>query len=94
MDDLLFLTVVKEALSAAVLLAGVPLAVALLVGLVVALAQAVTQIQEMTLTFLPKAAAIFVVLLLFGPLLMGGLFGLTNRVHDLVLDYRHVAGRT
>jgi flagellar biosynthetic protein FliQ len=93
-DDLLFLTVVKEALAAAVRLAGAPLAAALLVGLAVALAQAVTQIQEMTLTFVPKAAVLFVVLVLFGPLLMSGLFGLTNRVHDLILDYRHVAGRS
>lgn len=94
MDDLLFLTVVKEALAAALQLAGAPLAVALLAGLAVALAQAVTQIQEMTLTFLPKVAAIFVVLLLFGPLLMGGLFSLTTRVHDLIIDYRHVSGRS
>lgn len=94
MDDLLFMTVVKEALAASLQLAGVPLAVALVAGLIVALGQAVTQIQEMTLTFLPKVAAIFVVLLLFGPGLMSGLFGLTTRVHDLILDYRHVAGRS
>lgn len=94
MDDLLFLTIVKEALAAALRLAGVPLAVALLAGLGIALAQAVTQIQEMTLTFLPKVAAIFVVFLFFGPVLMSGLFDLTARVHDLILDYRHVAGRT
>ncbi len=41
--------------------------VALLVGLVIALFQALTQIQEMTLTFVPKIIAIFVSLFLFLP---------------------------
>ena len=45
-----------------VLIASAPiLAVALLVGLVIAFFQALTQIQEMTLTFVPKLAAIVVV---------------------------------
>ena len=41
--------------------------VGLLVGLVIALFQALTQIQEMTLTFVPKIIAIFASLLLFMP---------------------------
>ena len=44
------------------------------VGVVVALFQALTQIQEMTLVFVPKIIAIFIALLVFLPL-MGGLMG-------------------
>jgi flagellar biosynthetic protein FliQ len=45
---------------------GLPLLVMLGVGLVVSIVQAVTQIQEATLAFLPKLAALALVLLLFG----------------------------
>lgn len=41
--------------------------IALVVGLMVALFQALTQIQEMTLTFVPKILAIFIALMILGP---------------------------
>ena len=43
------------------------MAVALLVGLLVSVLQAATQINEMTLTFIPKLLAMFVVLVVAGP---------------------------
>lgn len=68
-----------------VLLASAPvLAVALIVGLVIAFFQALTQIQEMTLTFVPKIAAIFVVLLLATPLIYATVKGLSDKVFDLI----------
>ena len=68
-----------------VLLASAPiLAVALVVGLVIAFFQALTQIQEMTLTFVPKIAAIFVVLLLATPLIYATVKGLSDKVFDLI----------
>ena len=77
-----------EILSAAirtVLLASAPvLAVALVVGLFIAFFQALTQIQEMTLTFVPKIVAIFVVLLVAMPFMYGALSGLSDRVFDLI----------
>jgi flagellar biosynthetic protein FliQ len=48
--------------------------VGLAVGLVIGLLQALTQIQEQTLVFVPKILAIFAALLLFLPL-MGGMLG-------------------
>jgi flagellar biosynthetic protein FliQ len=69
----------------AVLIASSPiLAVALAVGLVIAFFQALTQIQEMTLTFVPKIAAIFVVLLLATPLIYTTVKGLSDKVFDLI----------
>jgi flagellar biosynthetic protein FliQ len=50
----------------AVKLAGPPLLAALAAGLLVSVFQAVTQINEATLVFLPKVAALFAVLLIFG----------------------------
>lgn len=48
-------------------LAGPILAVCLVVGLVVALLQTITQIQEMTLTFVPKLIGVAIVLVVGGP---------------------------
>ncbi len=50
-----------------ILAAGPPLMVSLVVGLLVSLFQAVTQIQEFTLTFVPKVLAVFVCLFLCFP---------------------------
>ena len=57
----------------------------LLVGLAIALFQALTQIQEMTLTFVPKILAIFVMLLLLLPFMMTELQEFTNRMVDHII---------
>ena len=54
--------VLRQALWATVLISAPVLGVALVVGLVIGLFQALTSIQEMTLTFVPKLGAILVVL--------------------------------
>jgi flagellar biosynthesis protein FliQ len=63
--DAIWLTI---AMSAPVMIVG------LVIGLVIGLLQALTQIQEMTLVFVPKILAIFAALLLFLPL-MGAMMG-------------------
>ena len=69
----------------ALLIASAPiLVVALVVGLFIAFFQALTQIQEMTLTFVPKIAAIFLVLLVATPLIYTTVKGLSDRVFDLI----------
>ena len=61
--------------------AGGPLmAVALIVGLAVSLIQALTQIQEQTLVFVPKILAVFAALLLFLPFMGDALAGYMGRV--------------
>jgi flagellar biosynthetic protein FliQ len=57
----------REAIQAALMLAGPLLLTALLVGLVVSIFQAATQINEATLSFIPKLVAVFVMLMLAGP---------------------------
>jgi len=54
--------------------------IALGVGLTISLLQALTQIQEMTLAFVPKILAIFIALLILAPFMMGQLTGLMDQV--------------
>ncbi len=61
------LDVGQRALEVTTLLAGAILVPALVVGLVVAMFQAATQINEMTLTFIPKLVIVVVILMVAGP---------------------------
>ena len=58
---------------------------ALLVGLTISLFQALTQMQEMTLTFVPKAIVIFLSLLLFLPFMLGVLVSFTEGLMDRIV---------
>ncbi len=58
---------------------------ALTVGLTISLFQALTQMQEMTLTFVPKAICIFVSLLLFLPFMLGVLVTFTESLMDRIV---------
>jgi flagellar biosynthetic protein FliQ len=62
---------------------GAPaLVLALIVGLVISLFQALTQIQEMTLTFVPKMLVIFLSLLIFLPFMLGTLAEFTRELME------------
>ena len=67
-----------EAMKMALLLAAPMLLVALVTGLVISLFQAATQINEATLSFIPKLLAVFATAVIAGPWMLG-----------LVLDYMH-----
>ncbi len=56
----------REALTTALLLAAPALGLGMLVGLAVSVLQATTQIQEQTLTFVPKIVVVLLSLLIFG----------------------------
>ncbi len=77
--EILKLTIVSILWGTAPILAG-----ALAVGLGIAFFQALTQIQEMTLTFIPKIVAIFVLLILTLPFIYETLTRLSDRVFDLI----------
>lgn len=57
----------KESIFLALKIAGPVLIVSMIVGLIISIFQAVTQIQEQTLTFVPKMISIIAVLLILGP---------------------------
>ncbi|MDA8058117.1 MAG: flagellar biosynthesis protein FliQ [Actinomycetota bacterium] len=67
-----------EAMLVTLKLAAPILLASLVVGLVVSLFQSVTQLQEFTLTFVPKLAAVAIVLLIAGHWMLGQLVGYTD----------------
>lgn len=69
-------------LMVAIMMAAPLLGVTLVVGIAISIFQAVTQINEMTLTFVPKVLAVFVVLVVFGPWMLSTMIGFTTRLFD------------
>jgi len=67
MTDATILTVAKDSIVLTLIVSAPYLLAALIVGLVISILQAVTQIQEMTLTFVPKILAIILVFMLTLP---------------------------
>jgi len=65
--------ITNEALLLVLIISGPPVLISLIVGLIIALFQAVTQIQEQSLTFVPKIIVVFGVLAIFGPWLGGAM---------------------
>ena len=59
--------VAKDAIFTLVIVAGPVMVVGLVVGVIIGLLQAVTQVQETTLTFLPKLVAVALALVILGP---------------------------
>jgi len=75
-----------QALHMVLLLSLPMLAVALIIGIVISLFQAVTQIQEMTLTFVPKIIAVFLTLVLAAPWLVRTMVGFTRQLIESIPD--------
>jgi flagellar biosynthetic protein FliQ len=84
MDEVVALSA-REALWVAVQLGGPPLLALLAVGLAVSVFQALTQINEATLAFLPKVAVLGLVLLLLRPFMAGALRGYAAGLFDSVV---------
>ncbi len=57
----------KKAIQTILMVSAPMLLSGMIIGLIVSIFQAATQINEQTLTFIPKIVAVFVTLLLFGP---------------------------
>lgn len=78
------LQIVNLTLWVLCLCAGPPILGAMLIGLVVALFQALTQIQESTLTFVPKIIVIFLVLSLSGSFIGTQLYAFTEQLYKRI----------
>ena len=76
--------VAREAIWVLLMVAGPIMLVALSVGLVVALVQALTQIQEMTLAFVPKILAIFLSLIVFFPFMITSMIDLMEQIRQRI----------
>lgn len=80
MTQLIFIT--QEALYLVLVCSGPPVMISLVVGLIIAVFQATTQIQEQTLTFAPKMVIVFGILALMGSWMGSLLLRFTFQVFD------------
>ena len=86
MNGLEVIDLIRDALYILIKISAPLMMVALVVGLAVALFQALTQIQEMTLTFVPKIVAIFISLMIFLPFMLETLLGFTEEIADKIIS--------
>ena len=77
---------IRQAIMTTLWASSPVLVIALVVGLVIAFFQALTQIQEMTLTFIPKIAAIFPTIALTLPFMFASLSTLSDAVFDFIVN--------
>ncbi len=87
MNEELILKLGQDALTTTAMLSAPLLLGALVVGLLVSVFQAVTQINESTLTFIPKMAVIAIMILLAGPWMMDVLVSYTHNLYDSIDTY-------
>ncbi|MBV9521945.1 MAG: flagellar biosynthesis protein FliQ [Alphaproteobacteria bacterium] len=76
----------RDAIIVSLKLGGPVMLLALIVGLAISLFQALTQIQEMTLTYVPKIVAIMLALLILMPFMLSTLQAFTERLFDRVVS--------
>jgi flagellar biosynthesis protein FliQ len=78
------LDLVRSAIWAVILASGPSIVAAMVVGVTISLFQAVTQLQEATLSFVPKIVAVFFVAMISAPFIGGVLFGFTEQVYSRI----------
>ncbi|HEY4923443.1 MAG TPA: flagellar biosynthesis protein FliQ [Roseiarcus sp.] len=78
------LDLIQAAIWTIIVGSGPAVAAAMAVGVVVALIQALTQVQEMTLTFVPKIIVIFAVISLTAPFIGGQVYTFTEMVYGRI----------
>ena len=83
----LVMTIGKSALETTLMIAAPLLLVSLVIGLIISIFQAVTQINEATLTFVPKIIVTFLALLIFFPWMMRVMLGFTSSLFTNIPVY-------
>ena len=78
------LDILREAFVTIMAVAGPVLVIALVVGLVISVFQAATQIQEQTLSFVPKVLAVIGSLIIFGNFMLNSIIAYTEKIFELI----------
>ena len=84
MTDIIVIKVLRESLITVLLISAPILGIGMIVGLVVAIFQTTTSIQEQTLTFIPKIVAIFMSIILFAGWIIMTLKNYTFRIFEMI----------
>jgi flagellar biosynthetic protein FliQ len=83
-DQAEVITVMQDGVMTIITVAAPILIVAMVVGVIISIFQATTQINEQTLAFVPKIVAILVVLLVFAGMMLTNLTDFTHRMYGYV----------
>lgn len=81
------LNIAQQALRTILMVSAPMLGFGLLVGLLISIFQATTQIQEATLAFVPKIVAVFISILVFGPWILNVLMDFTLNLFNNINTY-------
>ena len=84
MDQVAVIELGRESLYQILIIGAPIMLVAMVVGILVSLFQALTTIQEMTLTFVPKILAVFVATVIFLPFMMTSLIEFSHGLFDRI----------
>ena len=87
MNQGVIVDVAQEAIRTVLFISAPILGLGLLVGLIVSIVQATTQIQEPTLSFIPKVLAVSLTILIFGPWMMNIMYEFTVRLFENIPVY-------
>ena len=85
MNETEIIDVARDAIFVALKIAGGPMLAALVVGIIISVFQALTQIQEQTLVFVPKIFVIFISVLLMMPFMLGTLETFVRSLADRII---------
>ncbi|ERI91259.1 flagellar biosynthetic protein FliQ [Clostridiales bacterium oral taxon 876 str. F0540] len=86
MSENMIISVLKDAIQTGLTIAAPILVISIIVGLIISIFQATTQIQEQTLTFVPKLIAAAVVGLIAGPWMLHTVVNFTERIFSLIAN--------
>ncbi|WP_298837168.1 flagellar biosynthesis protein FliQ [Clostridium sp.] len=86
MTESMVLSVIKDAIYTAIMVSAPILVVATVVGLIISIFQATTQIQEQTLTFVPKLVAVALIGLLMGSWMLHIMIDFTTRIFGIIAN--------
>jgi flagellar biosynthesis protein FliQ len=78
------MTIGRQAIEMTLVLAGPPLLAALVIGLIVSIFQAATQINEQTLSFIPKLVGMFIVMVIAGPWMIQMMVDFIRRLFESI----------
>jgi flagellar biosynthesis protein FliQ len=89
MSENMLMSIIKDAISTGLTMAAPILLVSIVIGLLISIFQATTQIQEQTLTFVPKLIAVALVGLITGSWMLHNLEAFTTRIFEHIANVVH-----
>lgn len=86
MSEDMVMNIMKDGITTALMIAAPILIASIVIGLIISIFQATTQIQEQTLTFVPKLIGIALIGLIAGPWMLNNILAFTTRIFDIITN--------